>query len=280
MKRQLPPQNEEERGLYDGWLQGFLDQGYDQAEAATLAEDRLDTWRAQKEGGDEDKAYKWLNQLPAGFTPGVRIAREYGYGTYSGPGLVDSNGRIVRNADGSIKNTYGPDDVQGILRGLPYTVRRQLATTMQNLKLYGGSSPSANVDQLQDFNAFARLLYTGNQEGLAWDAALDLIAKRSRDIPRAVKTYKSSNIADIKKAIQQQAQDILGRELQSPEITPLAKRVAQREIAVQKQADVAGATQRAPQPSTIVENQVQKQFQPEADAYKFAQFVDVILGTK
>jgi hypothetical protein len=135
---------------------------------------------------------------------------------------------FVRNPDGSVKTLYGPNDVQSVWRGIPYQDKKEIAKYMKAFGVYGGSSPSLNLDQLEDFNAFARVLYTANNEGRTWDVALDTLAKRYQEMPKPTgRTYKPTSIADIRKAMQAQATSILGRGLTPQEAKPLAQRIQQ-----------------------------------------------------
>lgn len=276
---------QEEQELYEQEVQRLLAAGFDQAGAEQQAMAAVQARRTANAAAqsEETKPYQWINQFPPGFRPQPRAVQGTGGargGMFGGRGLVNANNQFELNADGTIKQMYGPDDVQGILRSLPYAQRRQIATIMKGLGIYGTSSPSPNVDQLVDFNAFARILYTSNQEGITWDRSLDLIASRINELPLGTrsKTYQSSSIADIKRAIQDQARSLLGRELGATEIAPLAKQVAQQEIATARKADQPGATQQPTATTTIIERQLGKQSGPEADAYKAAQFIEKILG--
>jgi hypothetical protein len=281
---------EEEQKLYDGWVQQFIDSGFTDDEARAQADSKLATYRANQQGDQQDKAYQWLTQFPPGFKPGPRrqyvgdrVQRMTGQPAFAvlpSDALIDANGNVVRNPDGTIKKMYGPDDVQGILRGMPYTMRRQVATVMKNLGVYGNSAPSANVDQLVDFNAFARVLYTSNQEGVSWDSALDIIATRLQELPQSgrTKVYKSTSIADLKRSIQDQASQLLGRGLTKEELMPLAQRIQKQEIATARRADQPGATEEAPQTSTLVEQGIKKDFQTEMDTQRFAAFMGSVFG--
>ena len=49
---------EEEKKLYDGWYQGFIADGFDEAEAAANAQARLEDWRdARAPKEEKDKPY-------------------------------------------------------------------------------------------------------------------------------------------------------------------------------------------------------------------------------
>jgi hypothetical protein len=261
-------------------------EGAPQIDIDAAVEARLSVWRTGKTSTDDTGTYNWLDDLPPEYIPrdrvaaaagGDRISRMTGQpslGRYSGRGLVDSRGGFVKNPDGSTKVLYGPTDVQSIWRGIGFEERKQISSYMKAFGVYGGSTPSLNLDQLQDFNAFARVLYTANQEGTSWDTALETLAKRYQDLPKKGGTgYKPTSIADIKRAIQQQASDLLGRELTPEQVMPLAQRVQQRETTVQTQS----SAQRAPSTSSIIENKLKKEFKPEEEAFGIASYIEQML---
>lgn len=248
---------------------------------------RMDAWRRDSATPDQERStYDWLDDLPAEYQPpgrmistpaaGDRVSRMTGQpsaGYYTGQGLVNSRGGFVKNLDGTTKKLYGPNDVQSIWRGIGYPERKQIAKYMKDFGVYGGSSPSLNLDQGQDFTAFARVLYTANNEGVSWDLALDTLAKRYQEMPKG-KTYKPTSIADIRKAMQAQATSILGRGLTPEEAKPLAQRIQERETRQQtrKSGDQPTST------STLIEQEVQKDFASEARAFNFARFAQSALG--
>lgn len=243
---------------------------------------RMAAWRRGNTVADEDKAaYEWLDQLPPEYLPPERqiaspLAQYPGqrFG-YTGRGLVDSRGQFVRNPDGTIKDLYGPTDVQSVWRGIGYPERKQIAEYMKAFGIYGGSSPSLNLDQLQDFNAFARVLYTANNEGVSWDVALETLAGRYQELPKkTAAVYKPTSIADIKRIMQQQATSILGRGLTPQEVKPLAQRIQQQEVRQQTMASGEQPTST----STLIEQGVQKEFSAEAQAFNFAKFAQSALG--
>lgn len=243
---------------------------------------QLAAWRrANAPTAEEQTAYQWLDDLPPEYLPPERqiaspLAQYPGqrFG-YTGRGLVDSRGQFVRNPDGTIKDLYGPTDVQSVWRGIGYPERKQIAEYMKAFGIYGGSSPSLNLDQLQDFNAFARVLYTANNEGVSWDVALETLAGRYQELPKkTAAVYKPTSIADIKRIMQQQATSILGRGLTPQEVKPLAQRIQQQEVRQQTMASGEQPTST----STLIEQGVQKEFSAEAQAFNFAKFAQSALG--
>lgn len=235
---------------------------------------------------DEPTSYEWLDQLPPEYIPpsrtieaGDRVSRmtgQDGFGTYSGRGLINSRNQLERNADGTVKNLYGAADVQSIWRGIKYEDKKLIANYMKAFGVYRGSNPSLNLDQVEDFNAFARVLYTANNDGRTWDVALETLAKRYQEMPMPKgKAYKPTSIADIKRIMQQQATSILGRGLTKQEVNPLARQIQGQETRQQTRA----SGERPTSTSTLIEEGVQKQFAPEIQAFNFAKFAERAIGS-
>ena len=249
--------------------------GAEQSDIDAAVEVRLQAWRNTQTPEGTTGMYEWLNQLPANYRPPLRGAIEAPRGIYGGRGLVDTSGRFVRDDNGNIKELYGADDVQSIWRGIAYEERKEIAQYMKAFGVYGGSKPSLRLDQLEDFNAFARVLYTANNEGVSWDRALELLAKSYNEQPKKLgPTYRPTSIADIRRAMQQQAQNLLGRGLTRQEAKPLAQRIQQRETS---QQTMRGAEQPV-STSTLIEQGVQKEFGSEIQAFNFARFAQSALG--
>lgn len=233
------------------------------------------------------EAYKWLDQFPSDYMPPPRISDvgpdrvsrmtgQPSMSRYVGTGLVNSRGALSRNIDGSVKKYYDAQDVQSVWRGIAYTQKREIADYMKAFGVYGGGKPSLNLDQVEDFNAFARVLYTANGEGRTWDVALETLAKRYQDSPKKLGTaYKPTSIADIKRVIQDQVTNILGRGLTAEELVPFAQRVQKQETRQQ----TGSSSEKPTATSTLIEEGVQKQFAPEIQAFNFAKFAQSALGS-
>jgi hypothetical protein len=244
-------------------------------DVTAAVEARLGAWRNARVPEESKGAYEWLNQLPPDYRPPLRGSIEAPRGLYGGMGLIDGNGRFVRDANGRVKEMYEASDVQSIWRGIAYPDRKKIAEYMQAFGIYGGAKPSLNLDQLQDFNAFARVLYTANNEGASWDRALEILARRYEDQPKKVApVYKPTSIADIKRALQLQATELLGRGLTPQEAKPLAQRIQKQEV---RQRTMGGAEQPI-STTTLIEQGVQKEFAPEVQAFNFARFAQSALG--
>lgn len=219
---------------------------------------------------DEDRILK----LPAGFRPAARPTKTEPM--FTGPGLVDEFGNVLKNRDGTVKTKYNDADILNWYN-LPFSVRKRYGDLFKKMGLYGRSSPSPTYDQDNDLAVFATVLNTANIEGLTWKAALPIIEKRIKaSMPTTTSgksRYKPSSAADIESVLQTEAREQLGRELSMGETQPLTTRIQRQETRQQ-------TTDMAEQPtatSTLIERGVRQQFGPEADAYRAAQFIGKIL---
>jgi len=219
---------------------------------------------------DEDRILK----LPPNFRPSARPTKTEPM--FSGEGLVDEYGNVLKNRDGTVKAKYNDADILGWYN-LPFSVRKRYGDLFKKMGLYGRGSPSATYDQDNDLAVFATVLNTANIEGRTWKAALPIIEKRIKSSMPTGGTgksrYKPSSAADIESVLQTEAREQLGRQLSTTEAQPLAARIQRQETRQQ-------TTEIPEQPTatrTLIQSGVQKQFGAEADAYRAAQFIGKIL---
>lgn len=226
-------------------------------------------------------------QLPAGYVPPARQAitatRQGPTGvtpivsTFTGRGLVDENGRVERTPQGAIREEYRDDEIRFEWFNLPFSVRQNYVNRFKDLGLISKRQKlDPNLVGDAEVAAFASVLANANIEGRTWRAVLPIMASRAKALGLGgdgQPKFRPTNIRDIEQATQEQARAVLGRELQMGEVQPFAARVQQQEMRQrQQQAQQPAGTR------TLIEQGVQKQFGPEADAYRAAQFIDVILG--
>jgi len=219
---------------------------------------------------DEDRVLV----LPPNFRPSPRPTKTEPM--FTGEGLVDEYGNVLKNRDGTVKTKYNDADILGWYN-LPFSVRKRYGDLFKKMGLYGRGSPSATYDQDNDLAVFATVLNTANIEGRTWKAALPIIEKRIKSSMPTGGTgksrYKPSSAADIESVLQAEAREQLGRQLTMGEAQPLAARIQRQETRQQ-------TTEMPEQPTatrTLIQSGVQKQFGAEADAYRAAQFIGKIL---
>jgi len=172
--------------------------------------------------------------------------------------LIDERGVALKDADGQPKVQYVSDDVEGEWFNLGYETRKAYANAFYALGLYGETSkPSTTLTDEKDLRVFANLLTASNIEFRSWRATLDLISKRYIPVPRK----GGVSLVDIKRQLDTSAQSIVGRKLR-----PKEEKTAVGGVGARGSATVAGAS----------EEQLNKQLGPEATAYRFAQYAQML----
>jgi len=201
-----------------------------------------------------------VREAPKNLTPPFRIESARGLNDpYTNRRvLIDERGVALKDADGQPKVQYVSDDVEGEWFNLGYETRKAYANAFYALGLYGETSkPSTTLTDEKDLRVFANLLTASNIEFRSWRATLDLISKRYIPVPRK----GGVSLVDIKRQLDTSAQSIVGRKLR-----PKEEKTAVAGVGARGSATVAGAS----------EEQLNKQLGPEATAYRFAQYAQML----
>lgn len=85
-----------------------------------------------------------------------------------------------------------------------------------------------------------------------------------------------TNATDLKNVFDKTAQSVLGRNLDEESLNRLVKAYQQQEVAPTQNAMVTGAKVKEPTASVFGEKQIKAQNADEAEAYKFAQYAQVL----
>jgi len=85
-----------------------------------------------------------------------------------------------------------------------------------------------------------------------------------------------TNATDLKNVFDKTAQSVLGRNLDEQSLNRLVKAYQQQEVAPTQNAMVAGVKVKEPTAAVFSEKQIKAQNPDEADAYKFAQYAQVL----
>lgn len=200
-----------------------------------------------------------VRQAPENLAPPLRIESAGGLNDpYTNRRvLIDEKGVALKDADGQPKVQYSSDDVEAEWYNLQYETRKAYANAFYALGLYGDSKPSTTLTDEKDLRVFANLLTASNIEFRSWRATLDLIAKRYIPTPKK----GGVSLVDIKRQLDTSAQSIVGRKLK-----PKEEKTAVAGVSARGSATVAGAS----------EEQLTKQLGPEATAYRFAQYAQIL----
>jgi hypothetical protein len=85
-----------------------------------------------------------------------------------------------------------------------------------------------------------------------------------------------TNATDLKNVFDKSAQTVLGRSLDEQSLNRLVKAYQQQEVAPTQNTAVAGTKVKEPTAAAFSQQQIQTQNKDEADAYKFAQYAQVL----
>jgi len=230
-------------------------------------------------------------QLP-GFTGGITVPDT----DYFQPALGVTGGRQVSKITGvPIAGTYtgfkAPVGGEERRFGVPTTpkyfdgdedlintfTREEVATIQQQMKAAGilGKYRLGVVDDAT-LAAFKTVLGQANRTASDWTVGLKALQSGATGGPGL--TYRVSNPDDLNKIIEQSAKYVLGRSIDPAMSQRIAKAYQQLQIEEQRANKMGGAQTQAPQAEVFAEKQIKQKFGAEADAYKFAQYAQVILG--
>ena len=228
-----------------------------------------------------------------GFQPGAPV----GDTAYFQPALGVSGGRRVDTATGlAVPDTYtgfkppvgGEERRFGVPQLTPKYfdgdedlintfTREEVATVQQQMKAAGilGKYRLGVVDDAT-LDAFKTVLSQSNRTASDWTVGLKALQSGATGGPGL--TYRVSNPDDLNKIIEQSAKYVLGRSIDPAMSQRISKAYQQLQIEEQRASKMGGVQTQAPQADVFAEKQIQKKFGAEADAYKFAQYAQAILG--
>ena len=190
--------------------------------------------------------------------PGARpVAGQPRSYIYTGSRLVDANGSPVRAQYDDIAESLSE------LAKLPTAERMALQSEMARRGFYGrGGKPSQNGFDPKDKEAMSNLLQTANYWGYTWEAAWPIVMSNyaSTQSGRAARPA-----AEIRKSLDQQALEALGRKFTDSEVQGLISQIRKRE---------AGGD--ATSLSTMAEQTVATANPDEQQAYRFVQVANLL----
>ncbi len=198
---------------------------------------------------------------------------------YTGPLLVDLNGNIARKQYDLSPMGEANTILLGILAKDP--IRYKTYTNLlQTRGYYGNSKPSTNrVDQVDRY-AFSEFLNNvANANGVTYDVAFQILATKPQSLGAGTKapSVRVTSDEDLKVVFRKASTDLLGYEVDDATAQKFAKSYRQMEIAEGQKQAAGGVYEAAAAPSTIAEQQILKQFKPEAQSFatgNLAQIMD------
>ncbi len=155
--------------------------------------------------------------------------------------------------------------------------REEIATVQQQMKAAGilGKYRLGVVDDAT-LAAFKTVLGQANRTASDWTVGLKALQSGATGGPGL--TYRVSNPDDLNKIIEQSAKYVLGRSIDPAMSQRIAKAYQQLQIEEQRTSKMGGIQTQAPQADVFATKQIQQKSGAEADAYKFAQYAQAILG--
>lgn len=204
---------------------------------------------------------------------------------YDGPGLVTENGTLLTvDSQGNLTTSggttfyYDPEaDARKFYAGMSPTMR--IAITEQ---LVAGNFLSAsNIgDYDAELYAMKQLMDYANTMGKEWRFALKekVLTGPARRTGGPAVTYRTSNTADLTRAVKQVAQGTIGREISDAEAAAFAKEYQQQEVSYQRAA-VKGGEVMAPMDLETAATQFVERTQPkEAGAYQYLGYMNKLFS--
>lgn len=218
--------------------------------------------------------------IPAGgttarsFTTGVPAD----YTTTSGelPHTVysrDATGKVV-----ATKRYYDLNNDPGVLLyNMKPDARKVLQESLKRKGLYGNATPGNGLEP-KDIAAFTPVLEYANMTGKPWAESW---AEYYKNVPDSMSSKKAPSVRvtsadDLKVVFKKTASDLLGRELTDEDNARFARLYQGMEVQAGQRASVGGTYQDAPTAGTVAENQIQKQFGAQAQAYKAGNVASVM----
>lgn len=187
------------------------------------------------------------------------IERQVAGAVYTGEALMDNRGNITRMPYDPVRETLNE------LGKLETTERLALLNELYQRGMYqGGSRPSANGTSKPDLDAMSELLQASNVYGYEWKTALALIRADYPSSRSGRGGRRGTPVADIRKSVDQQALEALGRRFTGEEVSGLIAQIQGRE---------AGGDRTSL--GTMSEQVVAGAAQDEQTAYRFTQVADL-----
>jgi len=212
-----------------------------------------------------------FDQIP--WKPPIRLVRDSETGQqveYAGPGIIRSDGTIVRNEDGSAKLEY---DLRTEPR-LYYltTPSAKLESVLDTLKAMGSrvDTPESAVNAIGDLMLFA------NNFGRDIDTTLRELQTRApmmKDAPR----YRVSSSKDLRIVFNETAKQTLGRKFSEEELQRAIRGYQSAEVGVQ--ATEAGTVESVASPQAFAQDFAQRTAPTEAKAYKYLDYANLLFNS-
>lgn len=187
---------------------------------------------------------------------------------YQGPLLVDENG-IVRRPQYDLNPLTDSNTILLELIKNP-TQYKYFTNLLQTRGYYGNSKPSTNRVDSVDRSAMAEFLNNvANANGVTYKTAFQILegTPQLQSSGKKAPSVRVTSPDDLKVVFRKASTDLLGYEIDDATAQKFAKTYQQMEIAEAQKQAAGGVFTSAASPSTVAEQQILRQFQPEAQSF-------------
>jgi len=198
--------------------------------------------------------------------------------TYRGPLLVDENGIVKRQQYDLSPLTDANTILLELIRDP--NQYKYYTNLLQTRGYYGNSKPSTNRVDSVDRSAMAEFLNNvANANGVTYKLAFQILegTPQVQSSGKKAPSIRVTSEDDLKVVFRKASTDLLGYEVDDATAKKFAKTYRQMEIAEGQKQAAGGVFESAAAPSTIAEQQILKQFKPEAQSFaagNYAQIMD------
>jgi hypothetical protein len=197
---------------------------------------------------------------------------------YTGPLLVDRNGDIARQQYELSPMGETNTILLQLLAENPLRYKT-LTSLLQTRGYYGNTKPSTNRVDQNDRYAFSEFLNNvANANGVTWDVGQQILASMPQNMAAGTKapSVRVTSDEDLKVVFRKASTDLLGYEVDDATAQKFAKSYRQMEIAEGQRQNAGGVFESAAAPGTVAEQQILKQFKPEAQSFAAADYAQIM----
>jgi len=197
---------------------------------------------------------------------------------YKGSLLIDKNGNIARQQYELSPMGETNTILLQLLAENPLQYKT-LTSLLQTRGYYGNTKPSTNRVDQNDRYAFSEFLNNvANANGVTWDVGQQILASMPQNMAAGTKapSVRVTSDEDLKVVFRKASTDLLGYEVDDATAQKFAKSYRQMEIAEGQRQNAGGVFESAAAPGTVAEQQILKQFKPEAQSFAAADYAQIM----
>jgi hypothetical protein len=197
---------------------------------------------------------------------------------YTGSLLIDKNGNIAQKQYELSPMGETNTILLQLLAENPVRYKT-LTNLLQTRGFYGNTKPSTNRVDQNDRYAFSEFLNNvANANGVTWDVGQQILASMPQNMAAGTKapSVRVTSDEDLKVVFRKASTDLLGYEVDDATAQKFAKSYRQMEIAEGQRQNAGGVFESAAAPGTVAEQQILKQFKPEAQSFAAADYAQIM----